>query len=365
MVAGDEQRTLSVSPPTPARTTLDPDAESVESTSTRQITLARRPSGEPTLADFQLVESEVPPLGPGQVLVRNTWMSVDPYMRGRMDDVESYIAPFELGAALEGGAIGEVVASQADAVPVGATVSHFLGWREHAVVDAAAVVVVDTDLAPASAYLGVLGTTGLTAWTALTDIAPVREGDVVFVSAAAGAVGSVAGQFARELGASRVVGSTGGPVKAQRLLTDLGYDAAIDYKAGPLASQLTAAAPDGIDVYLDSVGGDHLQAAIDALRPGGRIAMVGAISEYNATDPVPGPHILYEVAKKELALRGMLVTSFLSAFPAYIAKAAAWLAEGSLHTEETVRDGLDQAPAAFLDMMRGANIGKMLVNLAP
>ncbi|MED7949112.1 NADP-dependent oxidoreductase [Streptomyces sp. BE303] len=328
-----------------------------------EVRLASRPVGSPTADTFELVRTAVPEPAEGEIVVRNTWMSVDPYMRGRMDDAPSYIPPFELGAALDGSAVGVVVASHSDAVPVGATVSHFLGWREYAVLDAAAATVVDTGLAPASAYLGVLGTTGLTAYAALTEIAPVREGDVVFVSAAAGAVGSVAGQLARRLGASKVIGSAGGPEKAAKLVTDFGYDAAIDYRAGSLDEQLAAAAPEGIDVYLDSVGGDHLRAAIGAMRTGGRIALVGAISTYNATSPAPGPDNLFQAAAKELNLRGMLVSSYFHLFPEWIGRAAGWLADGSLRTEQTVVEGIEQAPAAFLGVMRGANTGKMLVRL--
>jgi NADPH-dependent curcumin reductase CurA len=329
----------------------------------REIRLAARPTGEPSEEHFELVGVEVPEPREGQVLVRNTWMSVDPYMRGRMDDVPSYIAPFEIGAPLEGSAVGEVVASRSDAVPVGATVAHFLGWREYAVLDAADATVVDTRLAPPQAYLGPLGTTGLTAYVALTEIAPVREGDVVFVSAAAGAVGSVAGQVARKLGATRVIGSAGGPRKVEKLLNSFGFDAAIDYKAGPVADQLAEAAPAGIDVYVDHVGGDHLEAAVGALRPGGRVALVGAIGEYNATAPVPGPTNLYDIAKKELTVRGMLAPSHLGRFPEWIERGAGWLADGSLHTEETVVVGLERAPEAFIGVLRGANIGKMLVRL--
>ncbi|MEV4216840.1 NADP-dependent oxidoreductase [Nonomuraea sp. NPDC049725] len=329
----------------------------------REIRLAARPVGEPVLSDFELARTEVPDLADGQILVRNTWMSVDPYMRGRMDDAESYIPPFELGAPMDGAAVGEVVASRSAAVPIGATVVHFLGWREYAIMDAAAATVADTTLAPAQAYLGALGTTGLTAYAALTEIAPVREGDVVFVSAAAGAVGTVAGQLARKLGASRVIGSAGGPEKTAKLVSSFGYDAAIDYRAGSVAAQLAEAAPDGIDVYVDNVGGDHLVAAIDALREGGRIAMVGAISAYNATEPVPGPHNLFSLAAKNATLRGILISSYLHLFPEWIGKAAGWLADGSLHTEETVVEGLAEAPEAFLAMMRGANTGKMLVKL--
>jgi NADPH-dependent curcumin reductase CurA/NAD(P)H-dependent FMN reductase len=328
----------------------------------REIHLVSRPAGEPALSDFKLVETAIPEPGEGQVLVRNTWLSVDPYMRGRMDDVESYIPPFPLGAALDGSAVGEVVESGSADIPVGATVVHFLGWREYAVVDAAAATVIDPTLVPAQAFLGALGTTGLTAYTALTEVAPVKEGDVVFISGAAGAVGSIAGQIARKLGASRVIGSAGGPEKGKRLIADFGYDAAIDYKAGSLPAQLAEAAPEGIDVYLDNVGGSHLEAAIGAARPGGRIALVGAISGYN--EPVPGPGNLFQAYAKELNLRGMLITSYLHLFGEYIPQAIGWLADGSLYTEETVIEGIDQAPAAFLALLRGANTGKMLVRLA-
>ncbi|MGW0659325.1 NADP-dependent oxidoreductase [Streptodolium elevatio] len=332
-------------------------------TRSAEIRLAARPVGEPGPEVFELVRTDVPRPGEGQLLVRNTLMSVDPYMRGRMNDVPSYIPPFELGAVLEGSALGVVVESRDASVPVGATVTHFSGWREYAVVDAAYATIADTALAPEEAYLSVLGTTGLTAYAALTRVAPVREGDVVFVSAAAGAVGSVAGQIARKLGASRVIGSAGGPEKTRRLVEDFGYDAAIDYREGDLEGQLAAAAPEGVDVYLDNVGGDHLRAAIGAMRDGGRIAMVGAISSYNATEPVPGPDNLFQAVAKEITLRGLLVNSYLPLFPEWIGRAAGWLADGSLRSEETVVDGIEQAPAAFLGMMRGANTGKMLVRI--
>ncbi|MFI7356029.1 NADP-dependent oxidoreductase [Streptomyces avidinii] len=332
-------------------------------TVSREIHLASRPAGSPKPENFRLVATELPEPGEGQTLVRNTWMSVDPYMRGRMDDAPSYIAPFALGAALEGGAVGEVVASRAGAVPVGATVSHFLGWREYAVLDAAAATVVDTSIASPADQLGALSTTGLTAYAALTRTAPVRGGDVVLVSAAAGAVGSVAGQLARQLGASRVIGSAGGPHKTKKLLDVFGYDAAIDYRRGDLPGQLAQAAPEGIDVYLDAVGGDHLQAAIGAIRPGGRIAMVGAISGYNATHPAPGPDNLFRAAAREVTLRGMLVSSHFDLFPEWIGRAARLLADGTLRTETTVVDGIERAPDAFLGVLSGANTGKMLVRL--
>ncbi|MET9692284.1 NADP-dependent oxidoreductase [Streptomyces sp. NPDC006514] len=334
-------------------------------TVSREIRLASRPTGTPKPENFQLVAAPLPELGEGQILVRNTWMSVDPYMRGRMDDAPSYMPPFALGSALEGSAVGEVVASRSASVPVGATVSHFLGWREYAALDAGAATVVDTSIAPPTAYLGALGATGLTAYVALTRTAPVEEGDVVLVSAAAGAVGSIAGQLARQLGASRVIGSAGGPHKTKKLLDVFGYDAAVDDRRGDLPGQLAEAAPEGIDVYLDAVGGDHLQAAVGAIRPGGRIAMVGAISGYDAVRPAPGPDNLFRAAAHEVTLRGMLVSSHFGLFPEWIGKAAGWLADGTLRTEQTVVDGIERAPRALLGVLSGANVGKMLVRLGP
>lgn len=329
----------------------------------REFRLAARPVGEPRPSDLELVSTDISEPGDGQILVRNTWMSVDPYMRGRMDDAPSYITPFALGEPLEGGAIGEVVASNAPEVPVGATVSHFLGWREYAVLDAGAATVIDTALAPPQAYLGPLGTTGLTAYVALTEIAPVREGDVVLVSTAAGAVGSVAGQLARVLGASRVIGIAGGRSKVEKVVTDFGFDAAIDHRAGLIAEQLPAVAPEGIDVYVDHVGGEHLEAAIAASRVGGRVALVGAISGYNTAEPAPGPRNLYEAVKKRLTLRGLLVLDHLDLLDTWIPLAARLLADGRLRTSQTVVDGLESAPEAFIGVLRGANTGKMLVRL--
>ncbi|MEU6036303.1 NADP-dependent oxidoreductase [Actinomadura sp. NPDC047616] len=328
----------------------------------REFRLAYRPVGEPKTDVFTMVRTEVPEPGDGQIVVRNTWMSVDPWMRESMKG-KVHLPPFDLDAPLPGLAVGEVVASRSAAIPVGATVSHFLGWREYAVVAAAEATVVDTDLAPAEAYLGVLGITGLTAYATLTEVAAVREGDVVFVSAAAGAVGSVAGQVARKLGAAKVIGSAGGPEKTRRLVTDFGYDEGIDYKAGPIAEQLAKAAPDGIDYYLDNVGGDHLEAAIGLLRERGRIAMVGAISSYNATEPPPGPRNLFDLAGKNASLHGMLIDAYLHLSPEWVRRGAEWLADGTLRNEQTVFEGLEQAPAAFLSLMRGANIGKMLVRI--
>lgn len=264
---------------------------------------------------------------------------------------------------MTGGAVGTVIASAADAVPVGAVVSHFYGWREYAVLDAAAVQVVNAEIAPAQAYLGVLGTTGITAYAGLTEVAPVKAGDVVFISGAAGAVGSIAGQVAKRLGAAKVIGSAGGPAKTARLLEEFGFDHAIDYREGDLVGQLAAAAPEGIDVYFDNVGGDHLDAALVAMNLRGRIALCGAISVYNDTELAAGPSHLPLAIGKRINLRGMNVTDHLHQAPEWIGKAAGWLADGSLRAEETVVDGIDQALDAFTAMMSGANTGKMLVRL--
>ncbi|MDA2803653.1 NADP-dependent oxidoreductase [Nocardiopsis suaedae] len=330
----------------------------------REVRLVKRPVGEPAPADFSLVETEVPDPGPGQVLVRNDWFSVDPYMRGRMNDVKSYVPPFALDAPMDGAAVGTVVVSNAPEVPEGTVVRHGLGWREYAVLDAAGADAVDTSLAPAQAYLGALGMTGLTAYAGLTEVAPVREGDVVFVSGAAGAVGSVAARIAKHHGASRVIGSAGGPEKARRLTEEFGYDAAVDYKAGRLEEDLKEAAPKGIDVYFDNVGGDHLRAALAQLRVGGRVAMCGAISQYNATEPVPGPDNLVLAIGKRLTLRGFIVTDHMNLGREYAGLAARWLSEGTLPYEETVVEGIDNAVDAFIGMLKGANTGKMLIRLA-
>ncbi|MFP3962775.1 NADP-dependent oxidoreductase [Actinomadura fulvescens] len=328
-----------------------------------EVHLVARPEGEPEPSDFALVETTVPDPGPDEVLVRNDWISVDPYMRGRMNDAESYVPPFELDEAMTGGAVGTVVESNLDGVPAGTTVRHFLGWREHALLGKGRFEVVDASIAPPQAYLGVLGLTGLTAYAGLKRIAPVGEGEVVFVSGAAGAVGSTAAVLAKCLGASRVIGSAGGPEKTGRIVEEFEYDAAVDYKKGDVEGQLRAAAPDGIDVYFDNVGGDHLRAALAVLRTDGRIAMCGAISQYNATEPVPGPDNLFLAVGKRLTLRGFIAGDHGDLAPEYTRLAAKLLREGRLRSEETVVEGIGNAVDAFLGLLRGANTGKMLVRL--
>jgi NADPH-dependent curcumin reductase CurA len=330
---------------------------------TREIHLASRPHGWPTADNFRLVEVEQPERGVGQVRVRNTVMSVDPYMRGRMNDTRSYVPPFALDAPLEGGAVGEVVESADDSVRVGDTVLHQLGWREHAVVGAGQVRVLDTGRSPASAHLGVLGMPGLTAYVGLTRIAALQQGDTVFVSGAAGAVGSAAGQIARNLGAGRVIGSAGTAAKVEYLLDELGFDAAFDYHEGPVAKQLAAHAPDGVDVYFDNVGGDHLEGAIANMREFGRLALCGAISRYNEEQAAPGPRNIWLLVPRRLTMRGFIVRDHRDLAREYRELASAWLADGRLKYRETYVDGLDRAVDAFLGLHRGDNVGKMLVRL--
>jgi NADPH-dependent curcumin reductase CurA len=330
---------------------------------TRQIRLVSRPTGWPTHENFELVEVGVPSLQQGQVLVRNTVMSVDPYMRGRMNDTRSYVPPFRLGAPLDGGAVGEVVESRSEDVAVGDMVQHQLGWREHAVLDAHQVRRIDTTDIPAAAYLGVLGMPGLTAYVGLARIAELREGDTVFVSGAAGAVGSLAGQIARNLGASRVVGSAGSQEKVEYVVEELGFDAAFDYHEDVVARQLRKHAPEGVDVYFDNVGGDHLEGAIANMKEFGRIALCGAISQYNATEPAPGPRNMWLIISRRLMLQGFIVSDHGDLAKDYFTAASGWIREDRLKFRETYVDGLDHAVDAFLDMQRGANIGKMLVRL--
>ncbi|WP_225849502.1 NADP-dependent oxidoreductase [Streptomyces sp. HPF1205] len=329
----------------------------------REWHLTARPQGWPVPDDFALVETEVPEPGPGRLLVRNMYVSVDPYMRGRMNDVKSYTPPYELGKPMLGGAVGRVVASGAEGFEPGQYVLHGLGWREYALVDAAHAVAVDPGAAPLSAYLGVLGMTGLTAYAGLLRIGEFTEGETVFVSGAAGAVGSQAGQIARLKGAARVVGSAGSDEKAALLKDEYGFDAVFNYKDGPVAEQLAKAAPDGIDVYFDNVGGEHLEAAIGALRQGGRVAMCGAIAQYNATKPTPGPRNLALAIGKRLTLRGFIVGDHYDLQPEFVREVGGWLREGRLRYRETVVTGIENTLDAFLGMLRGENIGKMIVEL--
>lgn len=330
----------------------------------REVHLVRRPRGHAVPGDFAVVSTPVARPGPGQVLVRTLAFSVDPYMRGRLDDAPSYAPPFALGEPMSGGAIGEVVDPGDSGLEVGAVVEHGLGWREIALVDASAVRPVDPAGLPLTAFLGVLGMTGLTAWVGLVDVAAMREGDTVFVSGAAGAVGSVAGQLARARGAARVIGSAGGPDKARHLVADLGYDAGLDHRAGDLSGQLAAAAPGGIDVYFDNVGGDHLRAAIASANQHARMALCGSISGYDAAAPAPGPDNLSSIVGKRLRLEGFIVSDFVDRRAEFRTEVSGLVADGRIVARETVSRGIDSAIGAFLGLFTGANTGKAVVVLA-
>jgi hypothetical protein len=323
--------------------------------------LVRRPHGYPVPEDVELVDVDVPEPGPGEVLVRNAYVSVDPYMRGRMNDAASYAAPYQLGKAMWGGAVGHVVASSDERFPVGAAVRHGKGWRTHAAVRVRELERVDEQAAHLPAYLGVLGMPGLTAWVGLFDIAEVRPGETVWVSAASGAVGSLVGQLAKQLGC-RVIGSAGGADKARGLVETLGFDAGLDHRAGDLEGQLRAAAPQGIDVYFENVGGEHLRAALATINPFGRIAACGMIADYN--DRQPGPDNLFLVVGKKLTMRGFIVSDHAHRTAAFERHVAPLLREGRIVYPETVVDGLPGAFDAFVGMLRGgSHTGKLVVRV--
>lgn len=333
----------------------------------REWHLRRRPEGLPADGDVALVEVEVGEPGPGEVLVRNVVMSVEPYMRGRMSDARSYSEPYALDAPMTGHAVGEVMASGAEDVPVGTWVRHERGWRELALLPAREAESVDvTDVEP-SAHLGVLGLTGMTAYVGLLRIAALQPGDTVFVSAAAGAVGSTAGQIAKSKGCT-VIGSAGSATKVDRLTGELGFDAAFDHHDGParelLAAALDRAGVEALDVYFDNVGGEQLEAAIRRMREGGRLALCGAISTYNATEPVPGPRNLLLMIWRRLRMEGFLVGHHEDLRPDFDRDMRGWLATGAVRPWETrVRGGIDRAWPAFLDMLSGGTAGKAVVEL--
>jgi len=327
----------------------------------REVRLAARPKGEPVATDFDVATVEVPEPSEGEVLVRNLYMSVDPYMRGRMNDVKSYVPPFQLGQPLDGGAVGEVVASTVDSHAAGDLVLHGQGWREWAVGPAKGFKVLPATKTP-SAYLGVLGMPGLTAWAGLFAVAGFQQGETVFVSGAAGAVGSLVGQLVKAHGGT-VIGSAGSADKVAWLTDELGFDQAFSYRDGPVADSLRAAAPGGIDVYFDNVGGEHLQAAIGSLKPFGRAALCGMISQYNNATPQPGPSNLALCVGKRLRLQGFIVSDHDDLRPAFQEKVSAMLADGRVKTAETVVEGLEKAPEAFMGLLKGANTGKMVVRV--
>ena len=322
--------------------------------------LKSRPNGMPTADNFELKQIELPSLGEGMVRVRNRWLSVDPYMRGRMNDVKSYVPSFEVGEPMDGGAIGEVVESNAEGFAPGDLVQHMSGWRDEAVVSARTAQKLPDLGAPPERFLGVLGVTGITAYFGLLDAAQAKEGDIVFVSAAAGAVGSVAVQVAKARGMT-VIGSAGGADKCA-FVRSLGADQVVDYKAGPILKGLAAAAPDGIDVYFDNVGGDHLDAALALARNNARFAICGMIEGYNSGQPTNLRFIMRVIAAR-IMMKGFIVFDYFPRMAEFYGDMAPWVASGAVKSRETVVDGLENMPDAFLGLFKGENMGKMLVRL--
>jgi NADPH-dependent curcumin reductase CurA len=326
--------------------------------------LKSRPQGLPTADNFELKEIEPPPLGDGMVRVRNLWLSVDPYMRGRMNDVKSYVPPFQVGQPMEGGAIGEVVESKAEGLAAGDLVQHMAGWRDESVVSARAATKLPDVGAEPERFLGILGVTGATAYFGLLDAAQAKEGDIVFVSAAAGAVGSAAVQIAKAKGMT-VIGSAGGKDKCD-FVRALGADQVIDYRAGPILKNLAAAAQavgnGGIDVYFDNVGGDHLDAALALARNQARFAICGMIQGYNKAEPTCLRFIMRIMAAR-IRLKGFIVFDYQSRMDEFHRDMGQWIASGAVKSSETVVEGLEKMPEAFLGLFEGANTGKMLVKL--
>ena len=310
-----------------------------------------------------MAEAPIPDPAEGQVLIRNAYFSVDPYMRPRMNDVRSYVAPFTLGEAMTGGAVGRVAASRNSRYAEGDWVLHQLGWREWALSDGAALRRLDPDAAPVSTSLGVLGMPGFTAWYGIFALGRPQEGETVLVSGAAGAVGSAAGQMAA-LAGCRVIGSAGSEEKLA-WLRELGFDGVFNYREQKAREALAELAPDGIDIYFDNVGGDHLEAAIGSLRTHGRVVACGSISRYNDAEPAAGPRNMFMVVTKRIRIEGFIITDHYERFGEFAGEAAGWVRDGRLRYRETIVDGIENAPKAFLGLLRGENIGKMLVQVGP
>ena len=331
-----------------------------------EIRLNSRPSGTPVMSDFAFVENEIPTPRSGQVLVRNIYMSVDPYMRGRMSDRKSYVAPFQVGEVLQGGAVGRVVSSNGnDDFAAGDYVLSMNGWREWFASDSKGLIKLDPSAGPLRAHLGVLGMPGMTAYVGLMRIASLTKDDRVFVSAAAGAVGSIACQIARNIGCEVVVGSAGTPEKCDYLARELKLFDVVNYRDEPdLSAALAKKMPGGIDFYYDNVGGSHLEAALDNMRDFGRIAVCGMIEQYNAMDSQPAPRNLVNVLLRRLTMRGFIVFDHNDMKERFTSDMREWITDGRMTWRETVVEGIENAPAALLGLFKGDNIGKMLVKLA-
>ena len=334
----------------------------------RRIVLASRPKGRPSEADFRLEEGDAPEPAEGEALVRVRWLSLDPYMRGRMDDARSYAAPVEVGATMEGGAVGEVIASRCR-VPEGSWVLGQLGWTTHATAPEGALRVLDPEAAPPQAALGVLGMPGFTGWYGLTEIGRPREGETLVVGAATGAVGSVVGQIAKARGL-RVVGVAGGPEKCAYATDELGLDACLDHRAHDARSLLAAlgdAAPNGVDVYYENVGGPTLEAVLPLMNRGGRVPVCGMIAWYDGAGsdgPDRLPKAWRTILVSQLLVQGFIISNHFDRLGEFLREVAPMVRDGRLKHRETVAEGLEAAPGAFLSMLGGGNFGKQLVRVA-
>lgn len=332
----------------------------------RQFVLASRPEGEPKPADFRLEETTLPDPAPGQLLLKVLYLSLDPYMRGRMSAAKSYAKPVEIGEVMEGGTVAEVVASNHPDWKAGDTVLSYSGWQSHALSDGAGLIRLDPTAAPLSTYLGVLGMPGMTAYTGLLTIGQPKAGETVVVAAATGPVGSAVGQIARIKGA-RAVGIAGGPEKVRALTEEFGFDAAVDHRSPTFADDLAAACPKGIDVYFENVGGEVWTAVQPLLNPFSRIPVCGLIAHYNATGVPEGPDrlpgLMRDVLTKRLLIRGFIVSDFGDQTAAFARDMAGWLKEGRVRYREDVVDGLEKAPEAFIGMLKGRNFGKVVVKV--
>jgi NADPH-dependent curcumin reductase CurA len=327
----------------------------------RSVVLRSRPDGELRAENFAIVEDAVPTPGPGEVVTRTIWLSLDPYMRGRLSDRKSYAKPVQIGETMTGETVGEVIASGDPGFAPGDVVSGARGWQTHTLSKAASLAKVARDAAPLSTYLGVLGMPGTTAYSGMTDIGQAKAGETVVISAASGAVGSVAGQIAKRAGA-RVVGVAGGPEKCLFVQETLGFDDCVDHRAMDLRAELAAACPNGIDVYFENVGGAVQAAAFDLLNPFGRVVMCGMVSQYNAREFPPGPNLGFVVAKR-VRIEGLIVSDKPGRLAEWRALAAPWVSDGSLVYREDVVDGLENAPDALAGLLQGRNFGKMLVRV--
>jgi NADPH-dependent curcumin reductase CurA len=330
----------------------------------KQVRLASRPSGWVTLDNFTVTESDVGEAGDGEVLVRNIFMSVDPYMRGRMNDVKSYIPPFQVGEVLQAGVVGEVVASNYAGFCKGDHVTGMLGWENYSISDGRLLRKLPKSSAPLSWHLGILGMPGMTAYVGLMKIAAAKAGDTVFVTAASGAVGSVVGQLARIHGC-KVYGSAGSDEKVALLKDEFGYDGGFNYKTSKsMAASVQELCPEGIDVLFENVGGEMMEAALWNMRDFGRIALCGMISAYNDAEMQPGPRGMMVMIGRRLTMRGFIVTDDPKACEEYVAKAIGWIEDGKLKYRETVAEGVENAPQAFIDLLQGGNTGKQIVALS-